>query len=54
MDNLKLEQIIKESGEIRAKYKALEVEIDLLREQNNALIAQNLKLKKVLEDNNII
>lgn len=54
MKQEKLEEILNEIGNKDIVIQKLEVENQYLREQNDALIKQNLKLKAVLEEHEII
>ncbi len=54
MDTSSLDRLIKEIGEKYACLRVLEVENELLREQNDALIKQNLMMKRVMEEKGII
>lgn len=54
MDTSALDKMINEIGMMYARSKTLEVENELLREQNDALIKQNLMMKRVMEEKGII
>ena len=54
MDTTTLDKLINDIGLIHARSKVLEVENELLREQNDALIKQNLMMKRVMEEKGII
>jgi hypothetical protein len=54
MKREKLEEILDEIGSKDIALQKLEVENQYLKEQNEALIKQNLKLKAVLEEHEII
>lgn len=54
IDNEKLKEMLNKIGESDLRYKMAEVQNDLLKIQNEALIKQNLMMKGVLEEHNII
>ena len=54
MDTSALDKLINDIGIMHARSKSLEVENELLREQNDALIKQNLMMKRVMEEKGII
>lgn len=54
MDNSALEKIINEVGQLYTRNKVLEVENEVIKEQNAALIKQNLMMKEVMERMKII
>lgn len=54
MNQENLKNILNEIGTKDIAIKKLEVENQYLKEQNEALIKQNLKLKAVLEEHEII
>ena len=54
MDTSALDKLINDIGLMYARSKIIETENEILREQNAALIKQNLMMKQVMEEKGII
>lgn len=53
-NNLLLEKMLKDVGDRELKAKAIEIENELLKVQNEALIKQNTMMKEVMEQTGLL